>query len=99
LFGKKLDEDLLDRALEASQLKKDIENFGKGIDTVIGERGINISGGQKARISLARAIYSEADIYLLDDPLSAFDPQVAHNIFNDCIEGFLKDKMVVLVTH
>lgn len=66
---------------------------------MIGERGINISGGQKARISLARAIYSEADIYLLDDPLSAVDPQVAHNIFNDCIEGFLKDKLVILVTH
>ena len=49
---------------------------------MIGERGINISGGQKARISLARAIYSEADIYLLDDPLSAVDPQVAHKIFN-----------------
>lgn len=66
---------------------------------MIGERGINISGGQKARISLARAIYSEADIYLLDDPLSAVDPQVAHNIFHECIEGFLKNKLVVLVTH
>ena len=76
-----------------------MENFGKGVDTVIGERGINISGGQKARISLARAIYSQADIYLRDDPLSAVDPQVAHNIFHDCIEGFLKDKLVVLVTH
>lgn len=76
-----------------------MENFGKGVDTVIGERGINISGGQKARISLCRAIYSQADIYLLDDPLSAVDPQVAHNIFHECIEGFLKDKLVVLVTH
>ena len=47
-----------------------------GIDTKIGERGINISGGQKARISLARAVYSDSDIYLLDDPLSALDPQV-----------------------
>ena len=54
-----------------------MDKFKKGKDTVIGERGINISGGQKARISLARAIYSEADIYLLDDPLSAVDPQVA----------------------
>ena len=54
-----------------------MDKFQKGKDTVIGERGINISGGQKARISLARAIYSEADIYLLDDPLSAVDPQVA----------------------
>ena len=51
-----------------------MENFVKGEETVIGERGVNISGGQKARISLARAIYSDADIYLLDDPLSAVDP-------------------------
>jgi ATP-binding cassette subfamily C (CFTR/MRP) protein 4 len=71
----------------------------KGADTVIGERGINISGGQKARISLARAVYSQADIYLLDDPLSAVDPQVASNIFNKCIREALKDELVILVTH
>lgn len=52
---------------------------------MIGERGVNVSGGQKARISLARAIYSNADIYLLDDPLSAVDPQVAKDIFYQCI--------------
>ena len=73
-MGKKFDEEVFNRAIDASQLTKDIEGFKKGADTVIGERGINISGGQKARISLARAIYSEADIYLLDDPLSAVDP-------------------------
>jgi ABC-type multidrug transport system fused ATPase/permease subunit len=61
--------------------------MSKGADTVIGERGINISGGQKARISLARAVFSDADIYLLDDPLSAVDPQVANGIFNECIMG------------
>ena len=54
-----------------------MKQFAKGPLTLIGERGINISGGQKARISLARAIYSDADIYLLDDPLSAVDPEVA----------------------
>ena len=61
-------------AISSAQLQSDIGLFQKGADTVIGERGINISGGQKARISLARAVYSEADIYLLDDPLSAVDP-------------------------
>lgn len=76
-----------------------MENFAKGPDTVIGERGINISGGQKARISLARAVYSQADIYLLDDPLSAVDPQVAHDIFENCIRGALKGKLRILVTH
>ena len=69
-----LDEDKLAEALVASQLIRDMNLFSNGIDTVIGERGINISGGQRARISLARAVYSEADIYLLDDPLSAVDP-------------------------
>ena len=59
----------------------DLHLFGKGEDTIIGDRGINISGGQKARISLARAIYSDADIYLLDDPISAVDPKVANDIF------------------
>ena len=53
-----------------------MKQLSDGIDTKIGERGINISGGQKARISLARAVYSDSDIYLLDDPLSALDPQV-----------------------
>jgi ABC-type multidrug transport system fused ATPase/permease subunit len=80
-------------------LIKDIEVFPNGVNTVIGERGINISGGQKARISLARAVYSEAEIYLLDDPLSAVDPEVANAIFHDCIVGTLKDKCVILVTH
>jgi ATP-binding cassette subfamily C (CFTR/MRP) protein 4 len=55
-----------------------MELFSKGADTTIGERGINISGGQKARISLARAVYSDADILLLDDPMSAVDPEVAN---------------------
>ena len=73
--------------------------FARADETVIGERGVNISGGQKARISLARAIYSNADIYLLDDPLSAVDPEVAQAIFSECITGHLKDKLVVLVTH
>lgn len=74
LFGKIYDEEMFEFVVEASCLKTDLSLFKKGSDTVIGERGINISGGQKARISLARAIYSEADIYLLDDPLSAVDP-------------------------
>ena len=58
-----------------------------------------ISGGQKARISLARAIYREADIYLLDDPLSAVDAHVARHLFSHCIKGLLAEKTVILVTH
>lgn len=74
LLGKIYDEELFNEALQCSSLINDIKEFSNGADTVIGERGVNISGGQKARISLARAVYSEADVYLLDDPLSAVDP-------------------------
>lgn len=81
-------------------MEPDLERLGRGSDTVIGERGVNISGGQKARISLARAVYSNADIYLLDDPLSAVDPEVANAIFNECIiEAAKEGKCVMLVTH
>jgi ATP-binding cassette subfamily C (CFTR/MRP) protein 4 len=66
---------------------------------VIGERGITLSGGQRARVALARAVYHDADIYLLDDPLSAVDPGVARHLFDHCICGALRDKVVILVTH
>ena len=99
-FGLSFDEKRFNYAIEVSQLKHDLAQFGRGADTVIGERGVNISGGQKARISLARAVYSNADIYLLDDPLSAVDPEVANAIFNDCISAASADgKIVILVTH
>jgi ABC-type multidrug transport system ATPase subunit len=65
----------------------------------VGDRGVTLSGGQKARLSLARTVYSKRDIYLLDDPLSAVDVRVARHIFERCIRGLLRDKTVVLVTH
>ena len=85
--------------MKVCQLEEDLKQLVNGIETQIGERGVNISGGQKARISLARACYSEADIYLLDDPLSAVDPQVAERLFSRCLRGILKEKAVLLVTH
>ena len=99
MFGKPFDQTRLDNAISAAQLGRDIEIFSHGLETMIGDRGINVSGGQKSRISLARAVYSDADIILLDDPLSAVDPEVAKRIFEDCIKGALKDKIVILVTH
>ncbi|CAF3839545.1 unnamed protein product [Rotaria sordida] len=68
---------------------------------MIGDKGVNLSGGQKARISLARALYADADLYLLDDPLAAVDPKVAKNIFDQCIgpRSLLHGKTRILVTH
>lgn len=67
--------------------------------TEIGERGINLSGGQKARISLARAIYADKDIMLMDDPVSALDTDVRKKIFDKVFKGLLAQKTQILVTH
>lgn len=66
---------------------------------ILGDRGASLSGGQKARINLARAVYRDTDIYLLDDPLSAVDIHVAKHLLNECINGYLADKTRILVTH
>lgn len=68
--------------LDACALRDDIAQLDAGDETEIGERGINLSGGQKQRISLARAVYSRADIYVLDDPLSAVDASVGKHIYD-----------------
>lgn len=67
--------------------------------TEIGEKGINLSGGQKARISLARAVYADTDIIMMDDPISALDANVRKKIFTKVIVGMLKEKTRILVTH
>ena len=85
--------------VEACALKEDIELFPDADETVIGQKGVVLSGGQKARVSLARAVYSRADVYVLDDPLSAVDQKVGDQIFEKCICGLLDDKMTVLVSH
>lgn len=71
----------------------------KGLDTEIGEKGINLSGGQKARVSLARTIYSNRDILLLDDILSAVDVHVGEFIVKETVREFLKGKTVLMPTH
>lgn len=67
--------------------------------TEIGERGINLSGGQKQRVAIARALYADADVYLIDDCLSALDAHVGKNVFDQVLNGELKHKTVIFVTH
>ena len=98
-FGLPLDENRLSEVVRVCQLDEDLKSFPDGLDTKIGQMGVTISGGQRARISLARACYSDADIFLLDDPLSSVDLSVAQKIFTECIRGFLREKAIVLVTH
>ncbi|XP_046739582.1 multidrug resistance-associated protein 1 isoform X10 [Diprion similis] len=101
LFGKSLDKSLYNRVIEACALKPDLEMLPAGDKTEIGEKGINLSGGQKQRVSLARAVYNNADVYFMDDPLSAVDSHVGKHIFDNVIgpSGMLKKKTRVLVTH
>jgi ATP-binding cassette subfamily C (CFTR/MRP) protein 4 len=99
LFGGEFRADLYQRVIEQSCLISDFEILDKGDETLVGERGITLSGGQKARVSLARALYAEADIYLFDDPISAVDSKVARKIQEKCIKPLSKKKTVILVTH
>jgi ATP-binding cassette subfamily C (CFTR/MRP) protein 4 len=99
LFGQKMDVKKYNKVVQVCALEKDFVLFPYGDRTIVGERGVMLSGGQKARVSLARAIYKDADIYLLDDPLSAVDTHVGKQLFEDCISGYLKNKCTVLVTH
>jgi ATP-binding cassette subfamily C (CFTR/MRP) protein 4 len=114
LFGEKYDEEWYLQVLEACSLNSDISRLPAGDGTEIGERGVTLSGGQRARyaalfvihlhdflirLSLARAVYSNRDIIILDDPLSAVDTRVGKHIFEQCLCGLLKNKTRVLVTH
>ncbi|XP_032413049.1 ATP-binding cassette sub-family C member 4 [Xiphophorus hellerii] len=99
LFGKDLEPRKYERVIKACALKRDMELLPDGDQTLIGDRGATLSGGQKARVNLARAVYQDADIYLLDDPLSAVDAEVGRHLFEECICGLLKNKPCILVTH
>eukprot|EP01135_Chromosphaera_perkinsii_P011303 Nk52_evm84s2367 gene=Nk52_evmTU84s2367 len=99
LFGLPFEKSKYKQIIRTCCLEPDLLLLEDGDLTEIGERGMNISGGQKQRISMARALYSEADIYLLDDPLSAVDQHVGRKLFEDCISGYLGGKCVIFVTH
>ncbi|XP_071838678.1 ATP-binding cassette sub-family C member 4-like isoform X3 [Apostichopus japonicus] len=99
LFAEQFEKKKYWEAVSVCALNRDIANLPEGDLTLVGERGVQLSGGQKARVSLARAVYSDADIYLLDDPLSAVDTSVGRHLFDRCIKGILRNKAVILVTH
>jgi len=99
VFGKEFHEQKYNKVIDVCDLEKDIASFTKRVLTEIGQRGAILSGGQRARVSLARAIYSDADIYLLDDPFSAVDAKVGKHLFDRCIKEFLDGRIRILVTH
>lgn len=93
LFGEEYNEQWYDKVVEACALVHDFKQWEHGDLMLVGERGVALSGGQKARVSLARACYRRADIYLLDDPLSAVDSHVGKHLMDQCIRGLLKNKV------
>ncbi|KAI5206406.1 ABC multidrug transporter-like protein [Aureobasidium subglaciale] len=98
-FGKPFDQDWYDAVVDACALRPDLDMLPNGDLTEIGERGITVSGGQKQRLNIARAIYFNADIVLMDDPLSAVDAHVGRHIMDNAICGLLRNKARVLATH
>ncbi|KAL9951145.1 hypothetical protein ACROYT_G043758 [Oculina patagonica] len=99
LFGQPYDEPKYTRIIEACAITEDVQKFPDYDQTVVGERGEVLSGGQQVRVSLARAVYADADLYLLDDPLSAVDFKVGQHIFQTCIKNLLGNKIRVLTSH
>jgi ATP-binding cassette, subfamily C (CFTR/MRP), member 1 len=99
LFNLPMNNARYNRTIEICQLASDLEMLPGGDLTEIGEKGINLSGGQKARVSLARAVYADRDIILIDDPVSALDAKVKKKVFEQVFMDELRDKIRVLVTH
>ncbi|XP_055307782.1 ATP-binding cassette sub-family C member 4-like isoform X2 [Sitodiplosis mosellana] len=103
VFGQHMDRARYDEVVKCAALTKDFEQFSNGDMTMVGENGAGLSGGQKARINFARALYRKADIYLIDDPLSAVDTHVQSHLFHKCIgpNGYLarQNATRILITH
>ena len=99
LFGRDFNQPKYEETLRICQLELDLASLPAGDDTEIGEKGINLSGGQKARVSLARAVYSEKPIVLMDDPISALDSNIKKKVFEQVFLDKMQGKTRVLVTH
>ena len=99
LFGSAYDEKWYLETVRACQLEEDFKRFPEQDLSRIGEHGATLSGGQRTRLAMTRAVYSRADIYLMDDPLSSLDAKVSENIFRKVFKGMLSDRIVLLVGH
>ena len=99
LFFKEMEREKYNKIIRICQLEQDLLIFPLGDQTEIGEKGVNLSGGQKARLSIARAIYNDSEIYIFDDPLSALDAYVGMNLFKEVFNNYLKEKTVIISTH
>lgn len=99
LFGECYDKQKYAQIINVCALEKDLRQLKYGDKTFVGERGSSLSGGQRARVHLARAVYRNSDIYLFDDPLAAVDSYVSKYIFDRCIVEYLKEKTRIIVTH
>uniref|UniRef100_A0A8C6V795 ATP-binding cassette sub-family C member 10 n=2 Tax=Elapinae TaxID=42168 RepID=A0A8C6V795_NAJNA len=99
LFGKEYDAQFYQQVIDACALSDDLNILPASDQTEVGENGVTLSGGQKARIALARAVYQEKELYLLDDPLAAVDTDVADHLMQKCILGILRHKTRILCTH
>ncbi|CAF1632625.1 unnamed protein product [Rotaria magnacalcarata] len=99
IFGEEYNSKKFQRVIQAVALDTDFIQLPNGANTLVGDQGVMLSGGQKARVNMARALYRNTDIYLLDDPLSAVDVQVSKHLFERCIKDYLHEKICILVTH
>lgn len=98
-FGLPYDEKWYNEVVEACALTDDFLTMARGDLTSVGDKGMAVSGGQKQRISIARAVYRNADVYLLDNPLGALDPKTTQHVLVKCIRGLLKDKSVIFTSY
>ncbi|KDQ09185.1 hypothetical protein BOTBODRAFT_179201 [Botryobasidium botryosum FD-172 SS1] len=100
VYCSSFDQERYDAVLEACALLPDLAIFEAGDMTEIGEKGVSLSGGQRARVALARAVYSPSQCVLLDDPLAAVDMHTARHLVQQCFQGpLMKDRTIILVTH
>ncbi|KAL3282144.1 hypothetical protein HHI36_005339 [Cryptolaemus montrouzieri] len=99
LFGQQFEEEKYKRLLNICGLTYDLNNFENGDETILTDCGANLSRGQQSRINLARALYRDSDIYLLDDCLASLDINIKKHVFNNAIKNYLNGKLCILVTH